>query len=237
MDWSKPPRVVAHRGASAEAPENTMAAFERALASTPAIELDVHLTKDGVPVVLHDADLARTTNGRGRVGDRTAAEVTRLRAGAGRPGFEEERVPTLADVFARFGKRALFDVELKSLDGPYPALPKEVGRLVVEHGLQRRVMVTSFDPDAVQECKVRHPEIRGGVLSAVPLDRGEVDVFAAYADALALRHDAVTPEALDAAARHGLTVLAWTVNDRVEAQRLWGLGVDAVVTDTPALLA
>lgn len=234
MDWSKPPRVVAHRGASREAPENTRAAFERALAHTPAIELDVHLTRDGVPVVLHDADLGRTTSGRGLVNALSAAEVTRLVAGRG--AFVSERVPALDDVLAAFGPRALLDVEMKP-GKANAALPEKVGRLVLARGLASRVLLTSFDLDLVHEAKVRWPEVRAGVVSGVPLSGEEVADVARYADALVLAHNVVDAATLAAAKRQGLVVLAWTVNDADVAKRLWAMGVDAVVTDDPAALA
>ncbi|HLE95863.1 MAG TPA: glycerophosphodiester phosphodiesterase family protein [Candidatus Thermoplasmatota archaeon] len=238
MDWSKPPRVIAHRGSPREAPENTLASFRRGLAHTPAIELDVHLTQDGALVVAHDGFLGRTLPGRGRLGDLTLAQVRSLDAGAWfGPTFTGERVPTLEEALDLAGPAGLVDVEAKTLDGPYPGLVEAVGKLALARGMRDRVMLTSFDPDAAHEFKVRFPEMRSGLIAMFDVGAKDVEAVAHYADALVLRHDLVTAEVLAAARRQGLLVMAWTVNDAVRARELWGLGVDAVVTDVPGEMA
>lgn len=238
MDWSRPPRVVGHRGSPREAPENTLASFRRALAHTPAVELDVHLTSDGVPVVVHDGFLGRTLPGAGRVGDLALAQLRALDAGAWfGPAFAGERVPTLEDVLDALPADAVVDVEAKTLDGPYPGLVDAVGRLALARGMRDRVMLTSFDPDAAHEFKVRFPEMRAGLIVLFEVGAKDVESVAHYADALVLRHDLVSDEVLAAARRQGLQVMAWTVNDAARAKELWTRGVDAVVSDVPGEIA
>lgn len=218
--------MIAHRGASLEAPENTLASFRAALdAGAPAVEFDVHLSKDGVPVVIHDDTLERTTNGTGAVAERTLAQLRALDAGGG------ERVPTLAEVLDLLAHRALLDIELKTLDRPYPGLVDAVAAAVDKRGLRDSVVLSSFHEPTVREAKAR------GFASALivpgePL-YDDVRAWAEFCDALGVAVWGLTPQAVRACAQAALPVYAWTVDEPEAARRLLAAGVAGVITNDP----
>ena len=150
------PQIFAHRGARCVAPENTVPAFTAALTmGVDGIELDVHLTTDGQLVVIHDFDVATTTDGHGLVSAMTAAEVKRLDAGSHfSPAFAGVRVPTLDEVFDLVGDRCRVNVEIKSLD-PYARDASDaVAMFVRRRNLYAQVLVSSFNP--ITLVKLRH---------------------------------------------------------------------------------
>src|SRR6266508_4216831 len=140
------PVIFAHRGASAHAPENTLAAFELALAQqADGIELDVKLSSDGQVVVCHDSTVDRTTDGKGRIKDLPLAELKKLDAGSFfSEKFHGEKIPTLEEVFESVGKRTFINVELTNYNSPRDQLVETVCMLVKKCGLQQRVMFSSF---------------------------------------------------------------------------------------------
>jgi glycerophosphoryl diester phosphodiesterase len=224
--------VIAHRGASGTCPENTLASFRRAVAlGAPMVELDVQLTRDGAVVVMHDWTLERTTDGAGAVRDRTLAEIERLDAGAWfGPAFRGERVPTLAAVLAAVP--VAVNVELKPVgdDG------LEGGALAVVEAADAlgRVVFSSFDAAALERLRARSGAAAIAVLWESPAVTGGLTLAERVgARALHLRKDAVTRESVDRAARVGLPVRAWTVNDPGESARLRATGVDGIFTDLP----
>lgn len=145
-------QIIAHRGASAEAPENTLAAFRRALElGAGMIELDVHLTADGIPVVIHDATLSRTSDGKGAVSDLPLESVRRLSAGEWYGGsFREEGIPTLEEVYELVGDRAEINVEIKG--EPEETADGALG-VVNGAGAIERTLFSSFDPRALERIR------------------------------------------------------------------------------------
>jgi glycerophosphoryl diester phosphodiesterase len=245
-------RIIAHRGASAQAPENTLAAFERALAlGVECMELDVRLTGDGVPVVIHDEDLRRTTDGKGRVAERALAEIRRLSAGEWFGArFREERVPTLEEVYRLVGGRAELNVEIKgkgdgSRETALAAL--EVARASSALG---HTIFSSFEPKALQACRTRAPEARVALLvepGGLVLSRG--DPVEAVEEAVLARVAPWQELALEAVNFHRSLAFAplvqalhasrwevnvFTVDDPQEAEALEDRGVDGVFTNDPA---
>lgn len=222
--------VIGHRGASGECPENTVLAFDRALEQgADAIELDVRLTADGVPVVLHDATVDRTTDGMGAVATRTLAQLRQLDAGRG------ERIPTLAEVLGRYPTTPVV-VELKD-----PAAGPAVARALDAAGAVGRALVGAFDHAALGAFR-EAPFVRAA-------SRRETAVFwAASRLGLAVpggyraftipeRHRGlpVADAALvHAARRRGKPVHVWTVDDPADARRLRALGVAGIITNFPA---
>jgi len=215
---------VGHRGAPREFTENTLPGFLRALdRGADAVELDVHVTADGVVVVHHDFDV------RGRPIAQTSWE--RLRD-APLPG--DARIPTLEDVLAAIGSRATVYVELKG-----PGIEDAVADVVRRSG--HRYALHSFDHDAIARCARAHPEIPRGVL----LDRATSDPLAMMARAVASTQPRdvwphftlVTSAFMAAAAAHGLRVIPWTVNDPEVARRAASLGVAGICTDDVRLVA
>lgn len=230
------PFVVAHRGFSSRAPENTLAAFRLAMeAGADGVELDVHLSRDGVPVVIHDERVDRTTDGTGLVRDHTLAELKQLDAGRWfGPAFGGERIPTLDEVLAAIGAQCRFlNVELKGGIVPYPGLEQAVVEALMRTGALERTVVSSFNHFSLRVIKRVGPALRTGVLYM----EGLVDPWAyarlVPADAIHPPHYALSPELVDGAHRAGVAVHVWTVDDPVVVRRMAAWGVDAVITNRP----
>lgn len=234
------PTVFAHRGASAYAPENTLAAFELALRQgADAIELDAKLTKDGQVVVFHDQTIERTTGGTGRVKDLTLAELRKLDAGSHFDvAFQGELIPTLDEVFKAVGQLTYINVELTNYASPTDALPEKVAALVKRHKLNRRVLFSSFNPLALMRIRRLLPEIPIGLL-ALPgrsggWARSPVGRLLRY-QSLNPEHGDVTPQLVERVHKRGEYVYTYTVNQEAEMKRLFSLQVDGIFTDDPVL--
>lgn len=154
-------KTIAHRGYSARYPENSMLAFTKALETgCEGIELDVHLSSDGIPVILHDEWVDRTTDGAGAVKDMTLAQLRALHLDQG------ERIPTLEEYLDLVRTSSVFtDIELKNSIFPYPGLEREVIRLIRRYGLEDRTLFSSFNHFSILECKKEAPEIFCGLLT------------------------------------------------------------------------
>ena len=170
------PLVIAHRGASADAPENTIAAFELALEQgADGIELDVHLSADGHPVVIHDFTLERTTNGSGPVSAQRVRDLKRLDAGGWRERrFLGQRVQTLQEVLERFRDRARFWIELKAGSRVYPGIEERMAAVIGANQYEESTIVQSFDMGSLERLRQINPRLRMAALytAAAPL-RGE----------------------------------------------------------------
>jgi glycerophosphoryl diester phosphodiesterase len=232
------PRVNAHRGAMSYAPENTFAAFERAIElGADIVELDVHLSADGEVVVIHDHDLARTTDGQGIVSEKTLAELKTLDAGRHfGPEFAGQRIPTLDEVLAWGKGRCVLDVEIKGGPWPYPGIEQKVVDLIRGHGMTDQVIVISFDHRRVAGVKALAPEIAAGTLFGC----GPVDLVAvgqaAGADAILPPWIYVDARTVERAHAAGLSVHPWETRDPDEMDRLIGLGVDSICSNQPDLV-
>ena len=238
------PQIWAHRGARRSAPENTLPAFQRALElGADGIELDVHRSRDGRLVVIHDFTLAHTTNGSGLVTGHTARELAHLDAGShfGR-AFAGTPVPTLDEVFDLVGDRCAVctvNVEIKSESPDGGDAAPLVAEMIRARNLYDRVIVSSFNPITLIQVRWLDPRIALGLLFEQPLPP-----FLRHAwFTPILQPQAIHPEAslVDAglvqwARAKGCAVHVWTVNDPEEARRLAALGVDALITDVPDLL-
>lgn len=252
-DGGTPPVVVAHRGASGYAPENTLAAVDEAAAlGIDWVENDVQRTKDGELVVLHDDSLARTTNvetvfpGRSpwKVKDFTAAEVARLDAGSWfGPAYAGVRVPTL-EQFVRHVERhdQKLLLELKSPE-LYPGIEQETLKVLSNEGwldrahLSDRLVVQSFSADSVRTVHELKPGVKTGVIGAPPVS--DLPAYAEFADQINPRHTSLSGAYVAAVqAFRGphdkpLEVLTWTVDDAAAARRVAGFGVDGIISNKP----
>ena len=231
------PLVIAHRGASATAPENTIAAFEQAIVDgADGIELDLHLSSDDQLVVIHDASVGRTTNGSGSVRDRTLRELKRLDAGGWRgPRFEGQRIQTLQEVFERFRDRTRFWIELKGGSNRYPGIEERVVSTIEIYDVLDRALVQSFDRRAVEQIRSLNREIRVGVLTdRQPLRAVIGSLVPPYA--LCPRADTITDDDLAQMRAAGLDCYVWTVNEPAQMDRLIDYGVSGIITDRPELL-
>ena len=231
------PLVIAHRGASAEAPENTIAAFELAiLHGADGIELDLHLSRDDQPVVIHDFTLERTTDGLGPVRDRTVRELKRLDAGGWHGGqFQGQRIQTLQEVFERFRDRTRFWIELKGGSRLYPGIEERVVSMIEVYDVLERVLVQSFDHDALGQIKALNREVWLGALIANPPIGPSIRSPAAT-HALCLGAHLVTENDVAEIREAGLDCYVWTVNEPAQMDRLVEWGVSGIITDRPGLL-
>ena len=234
------PIIFAHRGASAHAPENTLAAFELALAQgADGIELDAKLSADGHVVVIHDASVDRTTGARGRVRDLSLAELRTLGAGSFfSEQFSAEKIPMLEEVFEAVGKKTFINVELTNYTTPRDHLVESVCMLVKRFNLQKRVLFSSFFAPNLSKAYGYLPEVPCGLLAfegmlgAWPRSFGFA--FGKYA-ALHPNVKDVTAQQVQRVHRLKGRVHVWTVNLEADMRRLFGWGVDAIFTDDPQL--
>ena len=232
---------IAHRGASAVAPANTLAAFEKAIAlGADGIEFDVHLSADGVPVVIHNFTVDATTDGTGRVSNLTLAQLKQLDAGSafGR-AFAGERIPTLDEVFEFVGDRLLLNIELKTTDLRDNGLERAVFTRIQQHGLGERVLISSFNPFSLRRAKKIAPHVPVGLLYGpdlpLPLRHAWL-AFIAPHEARHPEHSMVDAPYVRWARDHGYRIHAWTVDDPSEMRRLIDLGVDGIITNVPDVL-
>jgi glycerophosphoryl diester phosphodiesterase len=241
VDWetgNQRPLNIAHRGASAVAPANTLAAFSKAAElGADGIEFDVHLSADGVPVVIHDFAVDATTDGTGRVAEMDLARLKQLDAGTRfDPAFAGERIPTLEEVLQAFGDRLLLNIELKSISPRDNGLEQAVLALAEQYDLGNRVLLSSFNPFSLRRAKKIAPHVRVGLLYAPDLP-----LFLSHAWLAPLfPHEARHPEhtMVDArymrwARRRSYRVNVWTVDDPSEMRRLIDLGVSGIITNVP----
>jgi glycerophosphoryl diester phosphodiesterase len=216
--------VIAHRGASAYAPEHTLEAYDLALAQgADAIEVDVRPTADGTLVLVHDATLLRTAGDPRSVRWLNATALDRLQAAG--------RAPRLADILERYGGRTRIVVDLKD---PTPAWELEVAAMIDGHGLREHVVVQSFDLDAVRRIAAAVPWL--AVMALLPRWLAWVadfDTIASYATGIGAWHRALDADLVQTARTRGLGVHAWTVDDADEMRRLLDSGVDALITNAP----
>jgi glycerophosphoryl diester phosphodiesterase len=248
-------RVYAHRGASIEFPENTLASFRRALElDAPGIELDIHLSKEGIPVVLHDESVDRTTNGTGNTNTMTLAEIQALDAGNG------ERIPTLREVFELVGDKAHFNLEIKT------AVAAQAMLDLLADFPQVRWATSCFDWTALDYVHAQRPDAdcwlatfgtpEGGEAAAKMIEGHTeypqaaqiaamvrsrpvtIDVVIAKAKSLgstsvSIYYEALTPEIIATLHENKLEAWAWTINDVDVAREYLNRGIDAICTDAP----
>ena len=248
---SFPPQLSlqAHRGAAGLAPENTLAAFRMAIElGADAAELDLQATKDGVVVVIHDDTVDRTTDGRGRIGDLTLADIKRLDAGTKfGAAFRGERVPTLSELIdlvkAGGNDRFRLNLEIKFAEGRegQPAdLEERVLAVLTQAGFLDRVITQSFHHASAAKMKRLAPSIPAGLL--VGQRRQPADPVAAVrqhrVDYYAPHYSLVTPDLLWTLHQAGIPVVTWTANEPSDTRRLIAAGLgtlsgDGIISDYP----
>ncbi|MEV4918864.1 glycerophosphodiester phosphodiesterase family protein [Streptomyces tirandamycinicus] len=215
--------TIGHRGVMGVEPENTLRSFVRAeRAGMDAIELDLHLSKDGALVVMHDADVDRTTDGTGPIAEKTLAELRELDAGQG------ERIPVFEEVLDAVGLP--LQVEIKDA-----AVARVLADVMVKRDLADRIEVTSFQDDAIREITALVP----GVRTALIASRWGSDIVeraqAVGAPALALNIRRLTLETVEHAHDEGLRVIGWVVNTQDHLRLVRALELDGATTDFPEI--
>lgn len=209
---------MAHRGWSGKAPENTMTAIRLALAE-PAIrgiEIDVQLSRDGVPVLIHDFTLERTTSGRGLVMDHTLEELRELDAGSWfNERFAGERIPTLEEVLQAVKGRCTLNIELKATSDMYPGIAEKVLELLERHEMKQEVCITSFDHDLIRQVRELDATVETGLIvmgrPVLMLEQLE----AAGANILSMGYPYLTRELACEALEKGYKVIAWTIDEPI----------------------
>lgn len=217
--------IYGHRGASASEPENTLRAFSRAIEmGAEGLEFDVQVTADRVPVVLHDRELDRTTNGSGAVDRVTLEGLQYLDAGAG------ERIPTLDDVLDLVGDRVHLDIEIKQ-----GGIEREVLETLARHP-RTRWAISSFDWLTLERLRVLSPSADLWLLAMVVADALFHTARRLAASAVSLHHGALNDATAARLRDAGLATVVWTVNDLEEAVRARDLGARGLCTDAPDVI-
>lgn len=234
-----PPNIVAHRGVSTRAPENTLAAFKLALdAGVDAVEMDVHLTADEHVAVIHDRTLQRTTTGNGAVRMCSIADLAAFDAGSWfDPAFSSERIPMLEEVLELVRGRCWANIELKSHSWhrePDGLLERRVLDAVVACGMRDQVLISSFDRRMLSQIRRIDATLPTGVLYNWHTDLFSTPTSLAAAVGASVficGRTELRPSVLNDAKRSGIAVYVYTINDHAEASRLSALPVDGIISD------
>ncbi len=236
-----PPLVIGHRGAQAYSYENTMASFNKALdCGVDLVECDVHMSKDGHLVVIHDEDVNRTTGGVGLVGEMTFAQLQKLDAGSG------EKIPSLHELLTWIASKSKLGIaiEIKKGKKNYPEIAKKVGLEIQSLNLFDRAIVISFDAAVIQEIKALFPHLAVGLLYyssmpplGFPLGLPLKELFETAkrigAEAILPPHQWIQEELVSEAHRMNLGVFTWTANRPEDIERVLKCHVDGVASDYP----
>lgn len=231
-------RIFAHRGASADFPENTMAAFREAIRQgAEGIELDVHMTRDGRVVVMHDETLRRTTGEEGRIIDHTYDQLRRFNAKYHFDNVEFEPIPLLEEVLELVADTRLeLNIELKNTFIQYEGIEETVARLVRNYAMEGRVVISSFNHYSLVAMHRVAPELKTAILyTAALVDPWE---YAKRIGSHGLHPHflSVRPFIVEGAHKAGIAVRPYTVDHPDEMRRLIQCGCDAIITNKPALL-
>lgn len=238
------PKVIAHRGASGHAPETTLDAYRLALQmGADAVEMDVHRLRDGTIVAIHDPDVKRTTNGKGKISEFSLAELKTLDAGSwfnkaypnkAQPEYVGLKVPTLQEIIDLMKtSTAELYIEIKDPEHYHPSLESSLLSMVSDNRMEKRTRFLSFSAQSIHRIKALDPSIRTVLLLS---SRGENPVQQALrvsANELAIQHKQATLALIDAAHKNGLLASVWTVDEPKDMQRAIQLGVDGITTNYP----
>lgn len=229
--------IIAHRGSSSAAPENTIAAFDLAVKQrADYIELDVQMTMDQHVVVIHDDTVDRTTNGSGLVKGYTLDQLKKLDAGSWfGHSYGNERIPTLQDILERYSKRIGILIELKHPKRQI-GIEKAVADIINKFAYSRHIMVQSFDETALQRMKAYAPSLRTAFIikpSMLKMAKSSLAVYSSFADCLNIKKTMMNRCWIDRIHSFGMDVFIWTVKDQKTADRIKKYPIDGVVTDHP----
>ncbi|SFA77686.1 MULTISPECIES: glycerophosphodiester phosphodiesterase family protein [unclassified Bacillus (in: firmicutes)] len=236
------PIKVGHRGAAGLSPENTFASFDKAMEhGMEYIELDIHMTKDGHLVVIHDDTINRTTNGKGRIRDFTIKELTTYEAGSWfHTDYCTERVPTLNEVLNRYHEKIGFLIELKK-PSLYPGMEEKLAEELVALHLtdSQKIIVQSFDRNSMKKFHTLLPNIPIGVLlknRGIGISTNTLLDISKYASYVNPKKTMVNRRIVKKIHSFGLKTMVWTVRSKKEAEKFKRLGVDGIISDFPSLL-
>lgn len=246
--------TVAHRGGAGAAPENTLAAFRMGMeAGADALELDIHLSRDGVIMVMHDPLLARTTKKEGSIVDYSYEELKSLDAAMLHPEsgrFGTQQIPTLEDVLQLIKSQERnvqlqVEIKLKADETRYEGIEEKLVAMLTSYGMRERTTVISFDFPTLQTIHELDPSLKRGALISKKFmasigSKGPSAVAKALADLkvdyAAVNYTYLSEKLYKALREETLSIGAWTVNDAKTMQKLMGMGVDFITSDYPSLL-
>ncbi|MGM7722749.1 glycerophosphodiester phosphodiesterase [Metabacillus sp. Hm71] len=231
---------VAHRGASAYAPENTIAAFDKAVEmKADYIEIDVQRSKDGELVLIHDTTVDRTTDGTGKVGDLTFEQLRSLDAGSWKgEEFTGEKIPTFAEILDRYHGKIGILIELKAPE-LYPGIEASVAQELKERNLDEpqneKIIIQSFNFESMKLTNELLPKVPIGVLTSSKLHttKEALQEFSTYADYFNPHYGIVTKDLVNQVHSLEMKISSWTVRSQEAADFLFEMGVDAIITDYP----
>lgn len=238
------PLVIAHRGASGYAPENTIAAFRKALdIGADALELDLRQTKDSVLVVLHDSDVDRTTNGNGNVKDFTFSELQELDAGSWfNKDFSDQKIPSLQEVIDLLDNTTIIIIELKGGNETYPGIEERVVEIVKQNNIEVQTILKSFDPNVLERLRTIEPDIPLLYVYAVRIpwlgmiiDRGVTfnSVYDLDVEYLQPHRFFISESFVKDAQAKGYKIISWGVNSTEAINESLEFGVNGIETDYP----
>ncbi len=217
--------IIAHRGASEYEPENTFSSFDKAIElGADMMEFDVRLSLDNKLVVVHDPRVNRTTDGKGRVRDKTAQELLSLDAGGG------NKIPLVEEIFKRYAGKIKFVIELKDYNTEEPIL-----QLIEQYGIIDDVYIVSFSKRILKKIKILEPEITTGLIKVLPTNIAR-DCKYCGADVIAVLRYFINKKLVEKTRRDNLLLFAWTVNDHVQCVQFRKMGIVGVVTNKPDIL-
>ncbi|MFS0655032.1 glycerophosphodiester phosphodiesterase [Bacillus sp. 179-C3.3 HS] len=229
--------IIAHRGSSSVAPENTIAAFDLAVQQgADYIELDVQLTMDQQVVVIHDETVDRTTNGNGLVKRYSLNQLKKLDAGSWfDPQYANERIPTLQEILERYSQRIGILIEIKHPKRQI-GIEKQVVDIVKRFSYSRHIMVQSFDGNALKRIKADHPSLRTAYIikpSILKLAKRKLALYSRFSDCLNMKKTMINRFWIDRIHSFGMDVFIWTIKNRKTAEWIKRYPIDGVVTDFP----
>jgi glycerophosphoryl diester phosphodiesterase len=240
--------VIAHRGASELAPENTKAAIKKALEiGVDMIEIDVHQTRDGKIILLHDETVNRTTNGKGKVKDLTFDEISKLDAGSWfSEHFKGETVPALEEILNEISGKARLLIEVKKDSRTYPGIEKNIMDLIQKHNASSWCIIQSFETRVLKNFlelkdKVEMHKLVTGDVPVLPLhvdakiQTGSIYQYD-YVASINLFYKFLTKRKINRIHNQGQKVFTWTVNGEEDMRRMIKMGVDGIITNRPDVL-
>ena len=240
VDSVDPIKIVAHRGASGYAPENTVAAFDKAIEmNADFIEVDVQRSKDGKLVIIHDPTVDRTTDGAGKVKDLTLKQLKRLDAGSWKGSqFKGEKIPTFEEIIKRYRKKTgiLMDVKYPKR---YPGIEKQIAEILKKHKLEQpkkgEIIIQSFNHKSMKKMKQLLPKVPIGVLITKKAHTKEkaIEEFASYADYYNPNYQILTKELVEKANAKGMKVFPWSVRSFDAIQFVLDMNTAAIITEYP----
>ncbi len=229
-------KVYAHRGVSSLAPENTMPAFKKALEyKADGIELDVQLSKDGVPVVIHDETLERTTTGSGMVKDHTVTELKKLDAGKWfSPAYWHTAIPTFEEFAGWVAETPLnINVELKTNKVRYEGIEQKVLDILKKYGLTERSVISAFNYDSLKTVREIDPDMSFAPLSSKRLAKPCEFADSIGADSIHLNYRLINRRLLKHCSKNGIILRTYTVNSVFAMRKCFKMKIPAIITDMP----